>query len=477
MKKYFCLLLVFSLTVLIFPQTSTNIKSETQALLQASTISVTIGGDFIITGSFPAFVGERVDQFVTRMYNQAKETAYARITDPKVLMQIKEKIDKYPLRNIILKSASGKSEKIDLLRFRLSGNFKDDPYLKNDDVIIFPYVDLTRNFFTVYGAVNNPGKFQFVQGDRLSDALFFARGIDSAFENVTKVEINRLSNNGNTMTSDTLSINSNIPLHRGDNIVVLAKENNRKAYSVLVVGEVNSPGYIPITKDNTTIKDVMEKAGGFRKDASLRRSRILSGNSLSTILEKEYGIKLKENPNMLTPEISNALVKLENLLMYRMSNVNEEDTAYFFLENELRVLDSQASVNFSEIFNDTSMASKYIVKNGDVIIVPVKDNSIYVYGQVAHPGKVPFVKDADYKYYLRQAGGVGQYARKDVMIIKAVSREWVHADKENFKIEPGDYIFVPRHTALSFDYYVARIGSYLSIVASAATIILLLIKL
>ena len=474
MKKYFCLILLMFISDLIFPQTDT--KTESKALLQASTISVTIGGDFIITGTFPAYIGERVDQFVTRMYNQAKETALGRITDPKILTEINEKLKDYPLRNIELKRASGEIEKLDLLRFRLAGDFKNDPYLKNDDVLIFPYVDLKRNFFTVSGAVNNPGKFQFVDGDMLSDALFFAQGINKAYENVTKVEIDRLSYNGNSLTSDTVNINSNFPLQRGERIVFLADETNKKDYNVLVVGEVNSPGYIPITKNHTTIKDVIERAGGFKKDASLRRARILSGSSVSMLLETEYGIKLKENANLLTPEVSNTLVKLENLLMYRMSDLTQEDTAYFFLENQLRVLDNGSSIDFSKIIDDSSMASKYLVKDGDVIIIPIKDNSVYVYGQVADPGNVPFMEGEDYNYYIKKAGGLGEYADDDIMIIKAASREWISPIKHKVKIEPGDYVWVPRVPARSLNFYIYSIGGYLSIVASAATIFLLLLQ-
>ncbi|MDZ7765236.1 MAG: hypothetical protein U5K00_12540 [Melioribacteraceae bacterium] len=35
-------------------------------------INVTIGGDFIVEGTFPASPNERVDQFVTRIYNEQK---------------------------------------------------------------------------------------------------------------------------------------------------------------------------------------------------------------------------------------------------------------------------------------------------------------------------------------------------------------------------------------------------------------------
>ena len=40
-------------------------------LAGANLISVTIGGKFIVTGTFPASISERADQFITHIFNQA----------------------------------------------------------------------------------------------------------------------------------------------------------------------------------------------------------------------------------------------------------------------------------------------------------------------------------------------------------------------------------------------------------------------
>jgi hypothetical protein len=63
------------------------------------------------------------------------------------------------------------------------------------------------------------------------------------------------------------------------------------------------------------------------------------------------------------------------------------------------------------------------------------------------------------------------------MVIKNLSREWLEAEENNIVLEEGDFIWVPRTSSHSFNYYVYSIGGYLGIVASAATIILLLIQL
>ena len=60
MKNLF--LVWFLLVSVIYSQTSTK---DQQSLLNFSGISVTIGGSFPLTGSFPALMTERADQFVT----------------------------------------------------------------------------------------------------------------------------------------------------------------------------------------------------------------------------------------------------------------------------------------------------------------------------------------------------------------------------------------------------------------------------
>ncbi len=171
---------------------------------------VTIGGDFIITGSFPSMVTERVDQFVTRMYTQTREKIFSQLSQqPELLEKAKKEIENYSLREVTLKRANGEELKLDLMKFRRTGDFSNNPYLKNDDVLIFPPSDLERNFFSISGAVNKPGKYHFKDGDKLSDAVELAQGINKAYENVSKAEINRLSYDGEKMEVIPVDINSN----------------------------------------------------------------------------------------------------------------------------------------------------------------------------------------------------------------------------------------------------------------------------
>jgi protein involved in polysaccharide export with SLBB domain len=481
MKKYSIFLIVLFYTA-VNAQFDNN-KNENY-LTGVNLISVTIGGKFIITGTFPASGTERVDQFITRMFNQGKEKLLATANNSLanannssyLLLQIKKELADYSFRNIRLKRVDGKEFILDLEKFRLNGDFVNNPYLKNDDILIFSAADLERNFFSISGAVNNPGKFHFVDGDRLRDAIEFAGGINKAYENVTGADINRLSYDGREQKVVSVDINSDYALKRGDRIVIVANETMKKDFSITILGEVNSPGIIPITKDKTTLYDVINKSGGLKKEASLKHAKLYTGNSIYSIMDKQYISNAKDYLLKSDLESNNDYVKIEQLLMSRMSNVVVEDSAYFNAENQLRVLLEGSTIDFTKLSDPNSEASKYIVKDNDVVIIPSKDSSVYVFGQILSPGHITYIPGKDYKYYIEKANGYGDFAEKsDVMIIKGVTHSWIEAEA-NIVIEEGDYIYIPRKTIKSYNSYVNMVGTYLGIVGSAATIILLLLQ-
>ncbi|MFO7447678.1 MAG: SLBB domain-containing protein [Ignavibacteriaceae bacterium] len=478
MKKYF-IVFVFLFSVLVYGQFED--REKTERFMTAGAISITIGGDFIITGSYLALITERVDQFITRMYNETREQLLTQVVQqPELMERLQKEIESYSLRNITLKRSNGEELSLDLMKFRRTGDFSNNPYLRNDDVLIFQSSDLERNFFAISGAVNKPGKYHFRDGDKLSDAVEIAQGINKAYENVSKAEINRLSYDGEKNEVISVDINSNYALQRGDRIVVVASETQKKEFSVTVYGEVNMPGVIPVTRSSTTLKEVIERAGGVTEYAALNRAKLFTGNSFSLLVRKLYGVNVETQSEAVfkaLTDVSERLVNIENAMMYRMSNVGFEDSVIFRMENELRVLTEGSSFNFSDINIDSSEASKYIVRDGDIIIIPQRKKTVYVYGQVANPGYIAFEEGRDMNYYLNKAGGLGEYAQDDdeYMLIKAGSREWIPYKDRKPAIEEGDYIYVPRISPPKpFAYYVDIASKSAAIISGIATILLVI---
>lgn len=455
MKKFFIIILISSFYISLIAQTSTNQNTRTDAFT-FSAISVTIGGQFPINGTFSAAITERVDQFVTRMYNQAAEKILRTTDDPVLLDRLKRDLDDFSLRGIILKRSNGEEHILDLLKFRVTGDFKYNPYLKNDDVLIFPAFDIEINFVRVLGAVNNPVTFMYVSGDMLEDAITLARGINESYENVENIIIYRLNYEGSSLDTVYCKIGDQIPLKRGDRIRVMADETRRRDYIVNVIGEVNSPGFIPITHNNTTIKEVIEKAGGFKLTADLNRAEIIRGaNAFEKLVFSE---------------------ELEKLQMFRMSTLIEDDSLYFQVDEKLRFLRGNGIIDFTKIYDSNFTDGDFILQNYDVIYVPPKLDLVYVYGQVNKAGYVKYKPAQKYDYYIQAAGGIGDTGN-DIYLIKGKSRTWITLKEDsNVEIEAGDYIWVSKKTPRTFWYHVDQAAKIAAILGSIATIALLIVQ-
>ena len=479
-KLLFLLVTVFAFTISAQENDQQNSKISSSLILQP--ITVTVGGNFIVNGSFPASKLQRLDFFITSLFTEASQKLRGGINNLESLKMIKDEIDKYPLRDITLKRMNGDILKIDLMKFRLTGDFKYNPYLMNDDVIIFPSYNYTNDIVDISGAVNKPTTFQFVEGDKLSDAIFFAGGINKVYDNVNDVEIYRTKDNGNGEDVIKAHINDDVPLKRGDRISVLYTENEKQVYKVLVLGEVNRPGYIYISKNSTTLKDVILRAGGFTSKADLSRAELLQGTDEAQLLKmKALGELYKSDTTFTTiPVLASNLqqFKTELLKMNRTSDLTKDEYEYSFEpENWLRVFDSRSVINFANVLSDTSEDSKYVINESDIIIVPAKEDLVYVFGQVVNPGYFQFDPNKDWKYYINKAGGYTLRAKgeSDIKIIKGVNKSWVEAEKINH-LDPGDFIYVPKDLPMSFGDVMQQIGSVSSIVATAVTLIYIIIQ-
>jgi protein involved in polysaccharide export with SLBB domain len=479
MKVLIKIFLVIAVTI------NTAYAQKTEQLLQKGSdsrllqpITVTIGGNFIVTGSFTALATQRVDHFITQVFTEAQEKSIGNISQLEILKKINEQFSKYPLRDILLKRINGSEMKIDLLKYRMTGDFSLNPYLMNDDVIIFPGYDERTNFVEINGAVNNPIKFQFVDGDKLSDALLFAGGINTAFENVTIAEISRLHDKGTREEIIKVNLADNFNLVRGDRIRILYEENNKREYKALVLGEVNTPGYVYITKDNTTIKEVINKANGFTQNAWLERAELMRGTSETQVLKMESIRKSFEkdrNYNFLLSERLLNELNVEQLKLFRMADTFPQDSMVVIIDNALRLIDNKSIIDFTKINSDSSSDGHYIVNNGDIIVVPKREDLVYIFGQVKNPGYVKHESGKNYNYYLNKAGGLGERAEDEVKIIKGNSYSWITAEPKSV-IDPGDFIYVPKNVPKSFEYYLRAIGSISSVVTAIATIILIVMQ-
>ena len=187
----------------------------------------------------------------------------------------------------------------------------------NGDKIVVPKIKNTNSQVYAYGQVKNEGNYQFVKSMRIYDLLELAGGInDKEFlksVNTQKIDLIRrdiTSNFSQVITLDLEKIinkdeNENILLENYDQITVYPNLNFLPPKTVNLFGEINFPGIYPILKDNETILNIINRAGGLSPRA-YEKGIILTRNNQRVILEGLNNV-VRDGDQINVPQISNVV--------------------------------------------------------------------------------------------------------------------------------------------------------------------------
>jgi len=361
-------------------------------------------------------------------------------------------------RRITLHRKNGSVISVDLKKYQITGQGKYNPYVREGDVVHVPKrSDLDRSI-GIFGGTRQFGSFEFVSGDSLTDLIKMGLGFKPAADSTLGI-LSRLTIDGASM--ETVYVNPvaiadgverNIALRPGDRLNIPEVPDARQGYIIQIEGEVGQPGVYPITQKNTKLSAAINAAGGLTRDANLRAATI--------IRQGDWSMGQQER------------ISQEQLLSMRAS-LDLEDTTYYSVETALRIKGELVSVDFHRLFVQGDSTQDVTLRSGDRIRVPARQRTVYVFGQVASPGHVPFVEGRGFNYYVDQASGYTNEARSgDVKVIKGGTRVWL--DPGETTIEDGDFIWVPKEIHRPFAYYVTTYAQIFSIIGVVATVALLI---
>lgn len=321
-------------------------------------------------------------------------------------------------RNITIKSVNGNLQQYDLLSFLRKGDYNHNPLLREGDVVI---VDRSDKLVGIIGRVKFPANYEFLEGETVDQLIELAGGFIHKAR-IDSIELIRFSGDGKTQQSFYFSFeslkNNPVNLKTGDLIAVREIPEFEVPRFVQIQGKVKFPGFYKIVKDSTRLRDLVEEAGGFLKDASLHNA----------YLERT------EADSLVDPEF-------ERLKL--MTRTDMTDDEYDYLKAKSRQISGRVVVDFEKLFKQNAESENIILKRNDYIYVPEEKNFIVMLGQIVNPGKVIYRSDYNVEDYIQLAGGFGWRAlERDVRVIKVNTGEWIDADDID-KLDPGDTIWVP----------------------------------
>lgn len=323
-------------------------------------------------------------------------------------------------RNIQVKNVNGEVKYYDFLKFLRYGEKKNNPLLNDGDVV---FVDKADKVVTISGAVKFPATYEFVVGESVNDLIKLAGGF--LYNSKTdSIEIVRYDKEGKNQKSYYYSyreiVEKNIPLNFKDNVIVRIIPDYYLDNFVRIDGWVKYPGVYKIEEDQTKLSEIIQEAGGFRKDASLTDAT-LARTTGEVDLDPEY----------------------ERLKLILRADMTDDE--YDYLKAKSRQRKGRVVVDFEELFIKNNLTEDVMLKRGDVISIPEAKNYVTLLGQVINPGNIVYNKNFTVDDYIQLAGGFGWRAiESDVRVIKSNTGEWID-DEDVELIDPGDTIWIPEN--------------------------------
>lgn len=350
-------------------------------------------------------------------------------------------------RRILVENGDSLRTEADLYAFLKRGIVDRNPLLHDGDKIFVPFAEYT---FRVLGQVNDPGEIQYLEGDRLSDAIRLAGGIE-AKAYVDTVEFARYARgaadperfyilNGGGITPadpggsvpvpevlgqfrpDTLgsgpgALFPDFRLRPDDVIFIRTSPEYRHRRLVEIRGEVTYPGSYPVEEGRTRLADLVRMAGGVTVDAYLPDGRLVR----------------RDNIGLADPEFER---------LKKISPADMDDDEYRYYKAKSREVPGQMVIDFQKAVEDEDPSENLLLKRGDLVVIPPRKNYVTVLGTVADPGNVTYKPGLTARDYINLAGGYAKDADKgDSRVIKP-NGEWLSFGKAG-SLEPGDVVFVP----------------------------------
>ena len=345
----------------------------------------------------------------------------------------------------------------------MNGTGADIP-LQNEDVLFIPTLAEHQNLrtLTIDGEVIFPGTYEYADNMTIEDLILQAGGLTDA-ASTAKVDVSRrLQDPSATEAGMELARTYSFSLKEGfvsddsrsftlqpyDIVQVRKSPTYQDPIRVHVEGEIAFQGVYTMEKKNQRLSDIVKAAGGAVPGSYIRGARLLRRMTAD------------EKARM------QAVVQMARQSADGRDSVNLDKIA---MSDTYTV-----GIHLDEALAHPGSTQDIELVDGDRLIIPRFNHTVRISGDVNAPNTVAFEEGKNYKYYVKQAGGFGNRAKKTHSYI--VYQNGTMAVASEGKVEPGCEIVVPSKAPRNPN----AISQWLSIgtsLASLATMVIALTKL
>lgn len=339
-----------------------------------------------------------------------------------------------------------------------------DVELKNNDLLYIPSIHDIKYTGDVYisGEIKNPGVYPYSDNMTLEDFVITAGGLkDEA--SLVRVDVSRrIKDNKGTEATETVGQNFTFGLKDGfivdgepgfvlepyDQVFVRKSPGYNVQKNVKVNGEVLYEGEYSLNFKNERLSSLIERAGGITAFGYAK------GAKLTRVANDDEKKRMEDVLKLMRRELGEGLTDSLKLELDSVFTVGID------LEKALAKPGSSADI---------------VLREGDVISVPEMTSTVKINGAVMMPNTVTYMDGENVKYYLNQAGGYSQSAKKSKKFIIYMNGQVERVKARSKKVEPGCEIVVPNKVKKNrfgdIMGYTTSLASLAMMVASIANLV------
>lgn len=404
---------------------------------------------FKINGSDEYIVGKLQEEFGNRIVisGSVLRPGPYQLTDGLTVKGLIEKagglnVDAYSKRVSIFRYSDNKMPAIVSINLDSVLEYNHQVFLKKNDSLsvhsIFEFND--KNYVSVEGNVRKPGPVEWRENLTLNDLLLSVGGLTESGDS-NNIEISRRIINANVDKADhnesqifnvNLSAENNFQqgfyLQPFDMIIIKTLPGYTVQRSVLVLGEVKSPGRYGLQKSGEKISDVINRTGGFKASADTTSITIRRSTK------------------------SNLTVEERERLFQRVLNINNDSLSQNpRLKDELLKTYDLISIDLATVLSHPESSENLALEEGDILTIGRNTNLVKISGEVYYPTVVAYKPNKNLKYYVQQAGSFTPFGRKSGSLIihpdgKVESVKHFLWFRSYPSVTPRSEIFVPQKT-------------------------------
>lgn len=344
----------------------------------------------------------------------------------------------------------------------MDGTIPDIPLRKNDILYIPSIHDLQDlGSVTIYGEVTKPDEYPYADNMTLEDLIIQAGGLKEAASTVRVDVSRRIKDTKNVNSTDSIGQMFSFALKDGfvidgqpgfvlqpyDQVFVRRSPGYQTQQNVSIQGEVIFGGAYTLTSKAERLSDLVKKAGGVTNSAYVR------GAKLIRVANDEEKKRMQDVVRLMGRELG------ENAI----------DSLGLQVDNQFSV-----GIDLEAALANPGGDADQVLREGDVLNIPEYVNTVKINGAVMMPNTVSYRKGEKVSYYLSQAGGYSQHAKKSKKFIIYMNGQ-VAKVKGSGKdqIEPGCEIIVPnkKQNKANVGNILGYATSFSSLATMAATIV------